>query len=127
MLETSEAVFERTNTVQITESREGPILVVTLAGSLDGFAAPGVEKHLVRLIDSGDRRLVIDMCETDYISSVGLGLLVVIHKQVLGDKGRVAFCSLRPAIAELFANTKLTELLDVKPNRAAAVASVQAP
>jgi stage II sporulation protein AA (anti-sigma F factor antagonist) len=106
-----------------TESRSGDVLVAALAGELDGFTAADVESQFTRLIDGGERRLVVDLAGVEYISSVGLGMLVVVHKKLRAAGGHFKFCNARPTIQELFKVSGLLQLLDFKATKEEAIAS----
>jgi anti-anti-sigma factor len=78
----------------------------------------------MRRVEAGAIRLVLDLSGTEYISSVGLGVLVVVNKRVTEAKGRVVFCNLRESIQQLFDTTGLVGLLEVRADCAEALASL---
>jgi anti-anti-sigma factor len=108
----------------ITERRSNDALVLTLTGSLDGFSASEVERELLRRVEAGETRLVIDLSGTDYISSVGLGTLILVHKRAQAKGGRACFCGLNEALRQVFEFSGLFLLLDVQTDCDAALASL---
>ena len=90
----------------------------------DSFGAPdGVspDQRLLRLVDELDRpHLTLDFGAVDFLSSVGLGTLLTIHKQLRSRGGRLAVVNVRPHVYEVFAVTRLTTVLEVRgPEEAA--------
>jgi len=51
-------------------------LVLKLNGSVDSVSALFLENHLSEAIENGRRRIVVDLSNTDFVSSAGLGLLL---------------------------------------------------
>ncbi len=58
------------------------IKVVVLIGKLDTNTAPDAEKHLNKLMEEGDRKILINLEKLDYISSAGLRVLLSTNKQL---------------------------------------------
>jgi anti-anti-sigma factor len=69
-------------------------------GSADAFAA-ALQPHLERCV-AGAPGLVIDMSAVDYISSVGLRVLMVAAKQAETQGGGIAIAGLTPLVREVF-------------------------
>jgi anti-anti-sigma factor len=109
--------------MQVTESREGDVRVLILQGQLDGFTVGDVEKHVLPIL-SAEKKLVFDLQGVDYISSVGLGLLVMAHRRMKEAGGRVAFATSIESVRAVFQVSGLLQLFDVQETRAEAVASV---
>jgi anti-anti-sigma factor len=85
-------------------SREGSAVVVP-AGRIDHASADAfstaLQPHLERC-RAGEPPLVIDMRAVDYISSVGLRVLMVAAKQAEAQAGRIAIAGLTPMVREVF-------------------------
>lgn len=88
--------------MQISGQKIDSALLVGLKGRLDGTTSPSVEDHLLRQIDAGERSIVLDLAELDYISSVGLRVFIVVAKKLKAAKGEVVVCGLRPPIVQVF-------------------------
>jgi anti-anti-sigma factor len=112
--------------VDVTESRSGDVLIFTLRGQLDGFTAKGVEQQVLQHVDKGQRSVVIDLSGVDYISSVGLGALVMIHRRLKGFNGRMCLCQVREPVQEILETSALTKLFEIREKGEEAVASLTA-
>ena len=64
----------------------------------------------------GLEKLVLNFSEVEYLCSAALGKLIVAHKTMRRQGKRLYITSLRPPVAELFAATRLNELLEVCAN-----------
>ena len=72
-------------------------------------------------------KLLIDLCETDYLESTALGFLVALHKRVTENQGRMACC--RPSRHELqiLEITNLNEIIPIFDTREDALEALVEP
>ena len=98
--------------LKITSEEKKPgAVVVKLAGRLDTTTSEACEAKLRSLIKEGARILTLDMEKLEYISSMGLRIILSVRKTLEENKGRgrVVLVKLQPQIAKVF------ELVDVLP------------
>jgi anti-anti-sigma factor len=76
--------------MSIQTKSDGNTTVVSVSGRLDAVTAPLYEKAVRQLVEGGADRVVIDMRELTYISSAGIGELLV-TANLLKEKGG-SFC-----------------------------------
>ena len=98
--------------LKITSEEKKPgAVVVKLAGRLDTTTREACEAKLRSLIKDGARILTLDMEKLEYISSMGLRIILSVRKTLEENKGRgrVVLVKLQPQIAKVF------ELVDVLP------------
>ncbi len=67
------------------------------------------------------RLIVIDLSRVEYISSVGLGVLVSIYKHIRSRNARLALAPVHPAVMDILESALLTRLFEVLPDRETAV------
>ncbi len=88
--------------VDFRELRENPrVTVASVKGDLDSYTSKRFQQVMSQHIQRGLIRLIIDCSELDYVSSAGLGSLLVISEQV-GKEGFVVFCNLRDDVVHVF-------------------------
>jgi len=75
---------------------------VSLEGRLDTRTSPQLEAILERLFNNRPKAIHINMGELDYISSVGLGLVLKTAKRMKDLDARFALSNLRPHIKKVF-------------------------
>jgi anti-anti-sigma factor len=93
-------------------------------GRIDSATGPAFEKDVLAQIDDGQRRLLLDFGELQYISSAGLRIVLLAAKKMKTAGGKLALCSLNPQITEVFEISGFARILDIHPSRDAALATL---
>jgi anti-sigma B factor antagonist/stage II sporulation protein AA (anti-sigma F factor antagonist) len=105
--------------VQFSSRQFVDIVVAAPVGRIDHAAAGQLEQSLAPLLaetPSGKGGLILDLSGVDYISSVGLRILMIAAKQMRGRGARIAVAALQPVVAEIFAISRFDSVLDVFPS-----------
>jgi anti-sigma B factor antagonist len=95
---------------------------VTLAaplGRIDHAGAPLLEQALSPLLaQSGTAKnaVVLDFAGVEYISSVGLRVLMVAAKQMKGHGARIVIAAPQPVVAEILAISRFDRVLEIAPS-----------
>ena len=91
--------------MEITPSLDGRIRILTLNGRLDQVSADRFHQalipHLKECSPTGNP-LLLDFSGVEYISSVGLRVLILAAKQVKAQDGKIAIANLTPIVTEVF-------------------------
>ena len=103
--------------MEIVERKHGNVLTLSLRGRLDLSSSRAVEEKILSSIDAGEHRLLLDLAGLDYVSSIGLRVLVLAAKRLKPVGGRLATCALQPAIAKIFEIAGLGSVLLVRATR----------
>lgn|SRR5271157_5578059 len=94
--------------------------VVSLSGRMTlGMRLHEIESTLSKLVESGVRRLVLEMSGVEYVDSAGLGLLILLYGKMKTVNGEVCLVAPRESLLQLFQLTSTDKILTVYPNRAA--------
>ena len=92
--------------------------VVRFTGSnvmLDEVRIHGLRQSLMELADGlGGRPLLLDLANVTFVACTTLGVLVTLYKRLRDQGSNLVLCNVRPAIAEVFAVTRLNELFEVR-------------
>jgi anti-anti-sigma factor len=99
--------------MEIKEEKRGDVRVIGLRGRLDATTAPGVEKRLLALVAQGEVRIAFDLSGLNYISSLGLRVLMIVAKQVQTAGGKLALATLNDSVREIFNLAGFTHLFSV--------------
>jgi anti-sigma B factor antagonist len=102
------------------------VVVAAADGRIDFAGAQVLEEALKPAIapDAGVRGIVVDLGNVDYISSVGLRVLMVAAKAMRARKAAIAVASLQPVVAEIFEISRFHHVVDVRRNVRDAIAAV---
>lgn len=86
--------------IQLDETTKPPILAI--AGEIDIYTCPKLNKSLTDAIDKGHTTLVIDLTKVQYIDSTGLGNIAHIAKKVDLKNGLLHIICDKPQIKKIF-------------------------
>ena len=102
------------------------VLVATASGRIDFAGAQVLEGALAPALalDAPHRAIVVDLSAVDYISSVGLRVLMVAAKTMRARKAAIAVASLQPVVAEIFEISRFHHVVDVRDSVRDAIAAV---
>jgi anti-anti-sigma factor len=115
----------RGNLMDISQERDGDVVIVRLSGRLDSGAATAAEESLSAALVGDMPRLAIDMSGLAYISSAGLRALLVVAKKVQQAKGKLALGGLGDNVREVFDATGFNTIFAIEADSASAVAAVR--
>jgi anti-sigma B factor antagonist len=78
--------------------------LVTVSGRIDSATAPDLEKALLGLIASGQKNIVVNLAECDFISSAGLKALLsgLMKVRKIVPSGDLVISEIRPELRESF-------------------------
>jgi len=93
------------------------VTVAELEGSLDTNTSGDAEEALVRVLDRGATRLLLDFEKVDFVASSGLRILLVIGKRMKADGGALRICSLNETVNEVFEISGFNMILNVDATR----------
>lgn len=85
-----------------------------------------VADDLLALIGGGHSAVVVECSGLDFVSTVGLSLLIRIHKRARQEGGELHISGLRPLIVELLEITRIDKMLTVHDDEESAVAAAGA-
>lgn len=84
-----------------------------MGGEIDLATAPRLREEIVRLVDAGRDRLLVDLEGVEFMDSTGLGVLVAGLKHTRERGGDLALVCRRPQVLRLLAITGLDGVLAV--------------
>lgn len=103
--------------MQITEEKDGDILIVTIAEHLDTAAAAQFEARLLGCIDRGERRILVDCAGLEYVNSAGLKVFLLAAKKLDAVKGRIVLCALATSVLMIFEMIGFTRIMKIVSTR----------
>lgn len=111
--------------MEISEVRTDGTLRIGLQGRLDATTSPGLQEKLLAMVETGDRKVVLDFSSLEYVSSAGLRVILIVAKKLKVAGGRLALCGLKPHIREVFDISGFSSMLAIFATADEAVASLQ--
>jgi anti-sigma B factor antagonist len=101
----------------------GDVAVVVVDGELDIYTAPQLAKALMKCLDEGAVRLVVDLSAVPFIDSSGLGVLVTGLKRLQPRGGSLDIVCSRANVVRTFRLTGLLGILGLHATREEAMAA----
>ncbi len=98
---------------------------VALVGELNVSTAPDLRRRLMKYLDGNRPKLLLDLVELSFMDTSGLATLIEAHLKAEKNGGKLALFGLAARIAEVFAVTRVTELLHVYDSEQEALAAVR--
>jgi anti-sigma B factor antagonist len=107
-----------------TESAGPAAVVIALRGEIDLYTCPELKEKLLRVVADGATLVVVDLTETTFIDSTGLGVLIRGVERLRTEGGRLAVVCIDPNLTRIFEVTGLDRFFSIYPSRKEALAQV---
>ena len=113
--------------MDIKERVVGGVSILDLSGKIVLGEGDGQVKERIKdLLSDGQRRILLNLAEVNYIDSAGLGTLIGSYTTAKRDGGTLKLVNLTKRIRDLLAITKLITVFETFDNEAEAIASFNA-
>lgn len=107
--------------MQIEDQKKENVLVVrVLEKRLDAHVATDFKDKMNRYISNGNRLIVLNFSEVDFIDSSGLGAIVSSLK-MMGGEGDLVICGLKDLVLRMFKLTRMDRVFNIFDNEKEAV------
>jgi anti-anti-sigma factor len=116
--------------VEFSSRRLADVVVAVPVGPIDHANAIQLEQAMAPIVnDAAAARtpVVLDFARVDYISSMGLRVLMAASKQMRARDAAIAVAGLQPAVSEIFGIARFNFVLQVFPSVRDALAALSAP
>jgi len=113
--------------VEFTSRKLADAVLAVPAGSIDHPNAVKLQQALAPFVDDGSAGrapLVLDFTGVEYISSMGLRVLMVTSRAMRARNAALAIAGLQPAVEEIFDIARFRMVVDVFPTVRDALAAV---
>ena len=84
-----------------------------------------LEKKLFDAIENGEKKVIVDFKDLDYISSAGLRVVLKATKTLKGSGGAFVLCSLQDYVKEVFEISAFDSYLPITPTMDDAMSRIQ--
>jgi len=111
-----------------TYRQAGDVAVVDFSGKITlGEGSATLRRMIKELVESGQRRILLNLNDVDYIDSSGIGELVAAYTTVRSADGELKILNLTKRIRDLLQITRLFTIFDVQTDEASAIRSFRPP
>lgn len=98
-------------------SMDMTVQVISPSGILDSTQAATISSQVDEALSSGAKTLLVDLKETTFVDSSGLGTLVSVLKKTREAGCDMAVCSINPQVKMLFELTSMDQVFKIFENR----------
>ncbi len=75
--------------LRISRIEQHPLILIRLQGYLAQLEVYSFKNEVVKALANGRRAFVIDLCETEFIDSAGIGVLIHMAKEIANAGGQM--------------------------------------
>ena len=110
--------------MRITVKAIDDVQLCAISGKLDTHTSQEAQDVLTGLINDGASKVVIDLTELDYISSIGFRVFLIAAKQLNHDDGVFRIYGISGNVKEVFDISGFATVFDIFDNEAEALADL---
>jgi anti-sigma B factor antagonist len=110
--------------MEISRRKVDGVVVIDIVGRIVLGEGGRLREIVAEALVSGEKKLLLNLAEVNYIDSTGLGELISAHTSVKNHGGKVQFLKLTHKVRDLLQITKLYTVLDIKDDEGEAIASM---
>ncbi|MEW5798619.1 MAG: STAS domain-containing protein [Bacteroidota bacterium] len=104
---------------------EGRVVVLEPKGSLvGGDETDELKKTVHTLLEQGNRKLIVDLGDVEYLNSSAIGVLVSAHTSYMNRQGKMILCNVNKSITNVFVVTKLSTIFSSAETREDAIYAI---
>jgi anti-sigma B factor antagonist len=112
--------------MQVASRQIGDISVVDVRGRITvGEGNIMLREFVTRLVENGNKRILLNLQGVEYVDSGGLGELVRTHTTLQKEGGQLKMVNVNQRVLELLKLTSLHKIFDVHKDEASAVQSFE--
>ncbi len=94
------------------------VAILELHGSFNNMKDIDAIKSVANdLFEQGNRKIIIDLANTTFLNSLGIGSLVGIYTMYTKGHGKIKLCQIGKSIKNIFIITKLISIFEVEETR----------
>jgi anti-sigma B factor antagonist len=102
----------------------GDVAVLEISGRITLGEGNVMLREIVReLVDKGNKKIVLNLGEVQYIDSSGVGELVKTHTTIRNQGGQLRLVNLNKRVNDLLQMTRLSAVFDIDRDEASAIES----
>ena len=113
--------------MNIQQTEHDGVTILAPSGRIDTTTSGAVEQAVKHAVDMGARLLVIDFSGTEYISSAGLRVFLMLAKRMRDLRGRLILCGMPEPVVQVFRLAGFMTLFQVEKSREDAISRMGAP
>jgi anti-sigma B factor antagonist len=107
--------------MEIAEKMMGNVIIISISGRIDTITSKELDTKLNEIREENAKKIILNLAKVDYISSVGLRVLLAALKRQRQNQGSMTLVSLQPFVQNVFKITGLDKIFQIFPAEVAAL------
>lgn len=101
--------------MNLTVANDGRRILVTIEEKrLDAAIATRFKDRMREIVSNGQKQVLLDMRQVDFMDSSGLGAVIAVHKAMPADVS-LTLSGLTPNVIRVFRLTRMDTVFDISP------------
>ena len=96
-----------------TEKKSTFSVVTVQEERIDAHNSDEFKENLLRMIENGENRIIVELKGVRFIDSSGLGALLSANKHILIKSGRLALVGIQKQVLAMFELTRLNRVFEI--------------
>lgn len=101
----------------IATQKEDVAFVMVLDGRLDAVTTPDFDGQADGILAQGEKRIIIDLKDLEYISSAGFRSMLMLAKKVQAVEGKLVLCGLNGLVQNVFEVSGFVDIFAIAGDR----------
>lgn len=101
-------------TIKISKAISNQNIFFTISGRLDTLTTPQLEDEIKNTSFENTENVILNMCELEYISSLGLRVILSLYKLLKKQNSELKIINVSNSIMELFSMTGLADYINIE-------------
>lgn len=110
--------------MEVSQENTNGVEIFNVKGSLDSNTSPEFETLIYQTLEKGERKLILNLENLDYISSAGIRVMLKTTKDLKRMEGNIVLCSLQDYVREVFDIAGFDGYLNIESNLEGALGKV---
>jgi anti-sigma B factor antagonist len=110
--------------MEIAEKMMEDIIIISVSGRIDTITSKDLDAKLNKRTEEKTKNIILNLAKVDYISSVGLRVLLAALKRHKQNQGSMPLVSLQPFVQNVFKITGLDKIFQIFPTEETALESL---
>lgn len=102
--------------LNIIVEEDGGKSILRLEGRIDAVTATSLEREINHLFETGQRKILLDFVQVDYLSSAGMRLFLSATKKLKANQGFILFYNLNDDVMDIIKIAGFERILRIYPN-----------
>ncbi len=110
--------------MEVQQENTNGVEIFKIKGSLNSNTSPEFETLIYKSLENGQRKLILNLEDLDYISSAGIRVMLKTTKDLKRMDGNIVLCSLQDYVREVFDIAGFDGYLNIENNLDAAMTAI---